>query len=188
MTTDPLGGASLYAQQDIMRLLRKLLRIALVILVVFVGWSAFRAGVPVTAFRREIVVNAPREVAWEHFSRPREWKTWLASGYPDTMSPGEVVGPDTVATISGITFHMAEFDRPAHWMWTAKILWFTILYDHIFERVADNQTRLTFHMRVTGFGNDLFALLMGAASRGGHAEALPKLADEMNRLPAATGR
>jgi Polyketide cyclase / dehydrase and lipid transport len=171
---------------------RKILKVLLVVLIVFVAWSALRAGTPVTAFRRGIVVNAPRQVAWDHFGRPREWKSWLEEGAPTAITPDDVVGPDTVATIqtgdTGITFRMAEFDPPNHWMWTAKILWFTILYDHIFERVTDQQTRIIFQMRVTGFGNDLFAALMGAASSGGHATALPKLAEEMNRLPAAQGR
>ena len=112
------------------------------------------------------------------FGRPREWKSWLEEGAPTAITPGDVVGPDTVARIqmgdTGITFRMAEFDPPNHWMWTARILWFTILSDHIFERVTDQQTRIIFHMRVTGFGNDLFAALMGAASSGGHADGAPE--------------
>ena len=66
------------------------------------------------------------------------------------------------------------------------MLWFTSLYDHAFERISDRQTRMVFHMRMTGFGNDLFARLIGVATAaGGHAEALQRLADEIDRLPAA---
>ena len=72
-------------------------------------------------------------------------------------------------------------------MWSANAGWLTLDYDHVFEPISDRQTRMVFHMMVTGFGNDLLARLMGAATAaGGHAEALQRLADEINRLPAAT--
>ena len=168
-------------------MLRKILKIAVVVLVVFTVWSVFRAGTPVTAFRREIMVNAPREVAWEHFSRPRAWQSWLGSGAPTEVGPGDVIGPDTVASFGDtVTFRMVEFDPPNHWMWTSRMLWFTSLYDHVFERISERQTRMVFHMRIIGFGNDVFARVIGAATAaGGHADALQRLADEINRLPAA---
>ena len=170
-----------------MRVLRKMLPSIVIAVVLFAVWSVFRAGTPVTAFRREIVVNVPREVAWEHFSRPRAWQSWLGSGAPTEVGPGDVIGPDTVASFGGaITFRMAEFDPPNHWMWATRMLWFTSRYDHVFERITDSQTRMVFHMRITGFGNDLFARVIGAATAvGGHAQSLQRLADEINRLPAA---
>ena len=166
---------------------RKALKAFVIVAVLFAVWSAFRTGVHVTAFRREIVVNVPREVAWEHFSRPRAWQSWLGSGAPTEVGPGDVVGPETVASFgSAVTFRMAEFDPPNHWMWSSRMLWFTSRYDHVFEQITDRQTRMVFHMTITGFGNDLFARVLGAATAaGGHAEALQRLADEINRLPSA---
>ena len=170
-----------------MRVLRRILKALVIVLVVFSVWAVFRTGTPVTAFRREIVVNVRREVAWDHFSRPRAWQSWLGSGAPTDVGPGEIIGPDTVASFgSSVTFRMAEFDPPNHWMWTGRMLWFTSFYDHVFERITDNQTRMVFHMRVTGFGNDVFARLIGlATAAGGHADALQRLADEINQLPPA---
>ena len=172
-----------------MRFLRRTLKIFLLLFVVFSVWSVFRAGTPVTAFRREIVVNVPREIAWEHFSRPMQWRSWLGdTGAPTAVTPSEVVGPDTVAKFGdSFGFRMTQFAPPDHWMWSANAGWLTLDYDHVFEPISDRQTRMVFHMVVTGFGNDLLARLMGAATwAGGHAEALQRLADEINRLPAAT--
>ena len=172
-----------------MRLVRKALRILLVLLVVFSVWSIFRASTPVTVFRREIQVNVPRDVAWEHFSRPMEWRSWLGDGgTPTAVTPSEVVGPDTVARFGdSFAFRMTEFAPPDHWMWSAQAAWLTLDYDHAFEPITDRETRMIFHMTMTGFGSDLFARVLGAVtSAGGHAEALQRLADEMNRPPAAT--
>lgn len=170
-----------------MRFIRRVLKVLLVVAVVFTAWSLFRMDTPATAFRREIVVNVPRELAWDHFSRPREWRSWLGdSGAPSDFGPGDVIGPDSVASFAGaITFRMAEFDPPNHWMWSGKMLWLTLDYDHVFEPIGDRQTRMVFHQELTGFGNDLVAWLLGAGTAaGGHPEALGRLADEINRLPA----
>ena len=98
----------------LMRFLRRALKIFLVLFVVFSVWSVFRAGTPVTAFRREIVVNVPREIAWEHFSRPMQWRSWLGdSGAPTAVTPSEVVGPDTVAKFGdSFGFRMTQLRPP----------------------------------------------------------------------------
>jgi hypothetical protein len=171
-----------------MRLVRNALKVFLLLVVVFVVWSVVRAGTPVTVFRREIVVNVPREVAWDHFSRPMRWRSWLGdSGTPTEVTPSEVIGPETVAKFGDtLTFRMTEFAPPDHWMWSAQPAWLILDYDHAFDVISDRQTRMVFHMTMTGFGNSLLAPLMGAlTTAGGHAESLQRLAGEMNRLPAA---
>ena len=173
-----------------MRRLRNVLRVILVLLVVLALWSLVRASTPVTAFRRQIVVNVPREVAWEHFNKLSEWKTWLGDSGAPTMLSTNVAGPETVATFAGnLTFRMSQFEPTSHWMWTGKMGWLTIDYNHIFEPISAQQTRIVFHQTVRGFGNDASALLLrGLTAAVGHQAALNRLADEMNRLPAATAR
>jgi hypothetical protein len=170
-----------------MRLVRKLLKVIGGVLLLFVVWSAFRATAHATAFRREIVANVSRDVAWDHFSRPKQWSSWLGAGAPTEVTPSDVVGPDTVAKFGGsFTFRMSQFKPTEHWMWTARLGWLTIDYDHTFERISDRQTRMVFRQTVTGFGNDLLAVVIrGATAASGHQAALNRLADEMNRLPAA---
>ena len=171
-----------------MRFVHKVLKALLVLLVVFSVWSVVRAGTPVTAFRRSIMVNVPREIAWDHFSRPKQWSSWLESGAPTEVTPSDVVGPDTVARFgNSFEFRMTSFDPHDHWMWSGQAGWLALDYDHIFEPMGARQTRMVFHMTVTGFGNDLVALVIGAGSGfAGHQAALQRLADEMNRLPAAS--
>jgi uncharacterized protein YndB with AHSA1/START domain len=156
----------------------------LVVLLIVSAWSLFRAGTPVNAFRRQIIVNVPREVAWEYFSRPKQWASWVGAGAPTEVRPSDVVGPDTIARFGkSFEFRMKVFAPPDHWMWSARIGWFTLDYDHVFERLADRQTRMVFHQTVTGFGSDVLANAIGIASRlGGHQAALDKLADEINHL------
>jgi hypothetical protein len=172
-----------------MRVLGKLLKFILVLLIVLVAWSAFRANAHATVFRREIVVNVPPRVAWDHFSRPRQWVSWLGeAGAPTAVGPTDVVGPDTTATFAGgFQFRMTTFNPYNHWMWTAHLGPMTVDYDHIFEAISERQTRMVFHQTATGFGNDVLAALLGAlTSLGGHQAALNRLADEINRLPEAS--
>jgi uncharacterized protein YndB with AHSA1/START domain len=175
-----------------MRLIRTLLKGGLVLVVVLGVWLAVRADAHATAFRREIVVNVPPRVAWDYFSRPKQWASWLGdAGAPTAVGPTDVIGPDTTATFAGgFQFRMTQFDPYRHWMWSAPMGPMTIDYDHIFEPLNDRQTRMVFYQTVTGFGNDVMAALLGAITGigGGHQAALNRLADEINGLPEAAAR
>lgn len=170
-----------------MRILRKALKIAAVLLVALTVWSVIRAGSPVTAFRREIVVNVPPQVAWDYFSRPKQWVSWLGeSASPTEVGPSDEIQPDTFAKFGAFEFRMTTFAPYEHWMWSGKAGWMTIDYDHRFEPINGRQTRMVFHQTVSGFGNSVMATLIGAGTAmAGHQAALQKLADEINRLPAA---
>jgi hypothetical protein len=170
-------------------MIRRLLKVILLVVAALVIWSAFRAGAHATAFRRDIVVNVPPQIAWDHFSRPKQWVSWLGeSGAPSAVGPSDVIGPDTTATFAGsFHFRMSQFEPYRHWMWSASLGPMTIDYDHIFEPINERQTRMVFHQTVTGFGNDIFATLLGVLTGlGGHQAALDRLANEINQLPQAT--
>ena len=152
-------------------------------------FSLLQADVPVTAFRREIVVDVPRQVAWDHFANVRAWRSWLKGLSSVDLAPSDTLGPDTVATLhigsNATTFDMAAFDPPNHWMWTSRVAWFTLLYDHIFEEAGAGRTRIVFHMQVTGFGKSLFARVLDLSTRPQHEESFPLLVKEMNALDRA---
>ena len=165
-----------------------LAKVLLVLLVVLVAWLAVRINAQPTAFRREIVVNVPPRIAWDYFSRPKQWVSWLGeAAAPTTVGPTDVLGPDSTASFAGnFTFHMKTFQPYQHWMWAAPLGPMTIEYDHTFEPINDRQTRIVFHQSVRGFGNDAMAALLGAiTAAGGHQAALNRLAAEINALPEA---
>jgi len=165
---------------------RRVVRLALLVVAAFAIVSLLRADIPVDAYRRQIVVDVPRDVAWAHFANVRRWSTWMPALTSVDITPDDTVGPSTVATLHmdsmTTTFTMAEFDPPRHWMWTGKVGWFTMLYDHVFEAVDARRTRITFHMRVTGFGKHLFGILLAVTSRPSHDDWFPRLVTEMNAL------
>lgn len=168
--------------------LRRVFRLILILLIVLVAWAAVRAGTPVQAFRRQIVVSAPRQVAWDHFNRIGQWRTWLGeAGAPVGVGPTDIVGPQTSASFGGIAFRMQQFAPPEHWMWSASMLGMTVEYDHAFESIGERQTRIVFHQTITGFGNVVLAPLIGLiTSVTGHQAALDRLAREIDALPGAT--
>ncbi|MCC7009179.1 MAG: hypothetical protein IT184_10205 [Acidobacteria bacterium] len=156
----------------------------LLILLVFGIVEVFRAGTPATAFRRQIVADVGRDVTWTHFNEIGEWKSWLGEAGAPTATSTSVAGPDTVATFAGgVTFRMTQFEPPSHWMWTGKMGWLTVDYDHVFEPLGPQRTRIVFHQTVRGFGNDAAALLIrGLTAAMGHQAALDRLASELNAL------
>lgn len=162
--------------------------LALVLTVgVGVGFSLITAGRQVTAFRRDFVVEASRTAAWRHFAQAKAWPSWATYIRQVDVEPDGELTARSVATLrlhSGpdTTFRMSEFEPEQHWMWSSRALWFTLNYDHAFESLSDRQTRMTLHMRVSGFGNWLFAPVIAAASRKNLDAAIPKLQDEMRTL------
>ncbi len=130
----------------LMRFLRRTLKIFLAAVCRVQRLVGVSGRTALTAFRCEIVVNVPREIAWEHFSRPMQWRSWLGdTGAPTAVTPSEVVGPDTVAKFGdSFGFRMTQFAPPDHWMWSANAGWLTLDYDHVFEPISDRQTRMVF--------------------------------------------
>ena len=142
------------------------------------------AGQSVTAFRREFVVEAPREAAWRHFARAKDWPSWATYIRQVEVVPDGDLTAETVATIhlhSGpsSTFRMREFDPYRHWMWSMDVLWFRLDYDHAFEPVSDTQTKMILHMRVTGFGKSLFGRVIESTARRDLDAAISRLIAEM---------
>jgi hypothetical protein len=90
----------------------------------------------VTLIDREFTVNVSRERAWDYLARAIH----LANGMKST-------------------FHMTEFNPYHNWKWVGPFLWLTIHYDHRFESVSRNQTRLRFVLDASGFGVGFFGRL-----------------------------
>jgi hypothetical protein len=130
------------------------------------------------------MVDAPLDRAWHHFARAAAWPSWHTDLKRVEVTPAGELGPESVATLHlhkgpSTTFRMTEFVPYQHWTWVARALWFTINYDHRFERVDDNTTRIVLHIEIGGPGKSVFGRLVAAGAGKSLDKALPRLAHEM---------
>ena len=101
----------------------------------------------VTLLRREFTVDMPLKNAWQHLARVERWPSWAKHiKQIDVQPPGEL-GPKSAGLIrlsNGVksTFTMIEFNPGRNWKWVGGFLWLTVHYDHRFEQVNSQQTKL----------------------------------------------
>jgi hypothetical protein len=147
--------------------------------------GAILANEPITAFRKEFIVSVPRDTAWAHFNRVTEWPTWASHVQAVELVPAGELGPATVGTVhlkngESTVFRMTAFEPRDHWQWSTTMLWFTLDYDHLFERVSDLETRIVLHMKVKGFGKNALAFVVGRMAGPDLDASSPTLIRQMN--------
>lgn len=79
---------------------------------------------------------------------------------------------------------MTEFDPPHNWKWNSPIRWLTVIYDHRFEALDADHTRLIFVVQAHGFGAGIIGPLFARVYRGNLEKAIPRLVREMNAIRA----
>lgn len=136
--------------------------------------------------RREFSVELTAEKAWEHLAQVERWPKWAKHIRSVTVDPPGPVEPTSTGVLhlrNGIksAFKMTAFDPPRSWTWTGPVLWLTIRYDHAFEPVTPDRTKLTWIVEGEGFGTSVFGRLFAAAYNRQLDRAIPALMDEMNR-------
>ncbi len=139
----------------------------------------------ITLLRREFVVDMPLENAWQHLARVERWPSWAKHiKQIDVQPPGEL-GPKSVGLIrlsNGVKsdFAMTEFNPGRNWKWVGGFLWLTVHYDHRFEEVNPQQTKLIWIIEGEGFGASIFGKLFAKIYNKNLAKAIPALVAEMN--------
>ena len=96
-----------------------------------------------------------RAQAWEHLERVTEWPSWAHHISSIELEPEGALSTATKGVIrlkGGMrsTFRMTSLEPPDHWLWSGKFLWLTVHYDHVFEELAANTTRIRFVVEVQG--------------------------------------
>ena len=139
----------------------------------------------ITLLRREFTVDMPLENAWQHLARVENWPSWAKHIKQINMQPPGELGPESMGLIrmsNGITsaFTMTEFNPGRNWMWVGGFLWLTVHYDHRFEQVNPQQTKLVWIIEGTGFGVSVFGKLFAKIYNKNLATAIPALVAEMN--------
>jgi hypothetical protein len=138
-----------------------------------------------TLLCREFTVDMPLEAAWQHLARVERWPSWAKHiKQIDVQPPGEL-SPKSAGLIrlrNGVksTFTMMEFNPGRNWKWVGGFLWLTVHYDHRFEQVNPQQTKLVWIIEGEGFGVSLFGKLFAKIYDKNLTTAIPALVAEMN--------
>ncbi len=114
------------------------------------------------SIRREFVVDAPLERAWQHLARVEAWPSWAAG--------------------LKARFAVTEFVPKSHWKWISNFLGATIHYDHRFEPINHDRTKMQFIIEANdlGFGKFLLLKLYAAMYGKNLDKAIPNLVAEIN--------
>src|SRR6478672_1792577 len=135
--------------------------------------------------QREFTVDVPLRRAWDHLARIEQWPSRAPHiKRIDLVPPGEL-GPHSTGVIhlaNGMepAFRMTEFEPPRNWKWVGRFLWLTVIYDHQFEPLDSNQTKLIWVVQAKGFGAGILDRVFARIYRVNLEKAIPLLIAEMN--------
>jgi hypothetical protein len=139
----------------------------------------------VTLLQREFTVGIPLQRAWNHLARVEHWPCWAPHIKKIELHPPGELGPESTGVIhltNGMksAFRMNEFNPPRNWKWVGPFLWATAIYDHQFEELDAEHTKLTWIVQATGFGASVLGRLFAKIYRGNLEKAIPLLIAEIN--------
>ena len=131
-------------------------------------------------------MELPRANAWQHLAGVEQWPSWAKHITHVHVEPAGELGADSSGVVhlsNGIksAFKMTQFNPHRNWMWTGRFLWLTIRYDHVFEELTGQQTRLIWIVQGEGFGVSVFGKLFAKIYKKNLDKAIPALIEEMNR-------
>ncbi|MEZ4664129.1 MAG: SRPBCC family protein [Caldilineaceae bacterium] len=137
--------------------------------------------------RREFVVDAPIGAAWRHLAKVEQWPSWAKHIRRVELTPKGELSAETAGVIylrNGVTskFQMAEMNNRQNWLWAGKFLWLDVYYDHRFDAVDDQHTKLTWIVASDGFAVSIFGRLFAAVYNKNLDRAIPYLMAEMQQL------
>lgn len=95
------------------------------------------------------------ESSWQRLAQVQRWPEWAEHILAVDLEPHGPLTPRSAGTFrlqGGIrsTFRVTEFEPPKHWLWIAPFLWAAVRYDHQFETVDTDRTRLTWVVELDG--------------------------------------
>jgi hypothetical protein len=137
--------------------------------------------------QRDFVVDVPLDRAWEHLARVQAWPSWARHIRSVTVEPPGELSASTVGVLhltNGLKarFAMTEFVPRRHWKWVGNFLWLTIHYDHRFEPIGEDRTKMQFIIEANdlGLGRFILGKLYAAIYSRLLDRAIPNLVAEIN--------
>ena len=139
----------------------------------------------ITLLQREFSVDVPLQRAWDHLARVEQWPSWAPHIKRIDLQPAGELGPQSTGRLhlsNGMkrAFRMTEFNPPRHWKWVGQFLWLPVIYDHWFEALDAEHTKLTWVVQSQGFGAGVLGRLFAKIYRASLDKAIPLLIAEMN--------
>ena len=140
--------------------------------------------------RREFTVDLPLQKAWDHLARIEQWPSWAPHIKQIELNPPGEIGPQSTGVIhltNGMkpVFRVTEFNPPRNWKWIGAFLWCAVIYDHVFEPLDAEHTKLIFIIEGKGFGASILGRLFAWIYRRNLEKAIPLLIAEMNANQAS---
>jgi len=139
--------------------------------------------------QREFELPVPLALAWSRLAQVEEWPRWAAHIERIVLQPPGEVGPASSGTIhlrNGIrsTFRMREFHPGRSWCWAGPFLWLTVHYDHRFDAISPERSRLTWTIDGEGLGVRLLGPWFAAIYARSLDRAIPRLVRSLSDRPA----
>ena len=143
-----------------------------------------------TLIQREFTVDIPLQRAWDHLARVEQWPSWAPHIRKVELKPPGELGPQSTGVIhltNGMkpAFRMTEFNPSRNWKWVGSFLWATVIYDHRFEALDAEHTKLIWVVEAKGFSASILGRLFAMIYRGNLEKAIPLLIAEMNASSAS---
>ena len=138
----------------------------------------------VTLIRREFMVSIPSQTAWDYLARIEQWPSWAPHIKQIELHPPGAISPQSSGVIhltNGMkpVFRVTQFSPPRNWKWVGALLWLTVIYDHQFEPLDAEHTKLIFIVEAKGFGASVLGRLFAWIYRRNLKRAIPLLIAEM---------
>src|SRR5262249_17159210 len=124
-----------------------------------------------------------------HLARAERWPSWAPHIKQIELHPPGEIGQHSTGVIhltNGMkpVFRVTEFNPPRNWKWIGGFLWLTVIYDHQFEPLEAQRTRLIFIVEAKGFGAAILGRLFAWIYRRNLERAIPLLIAEMEAQAA----
>jgi hypothetical protein len=138
----------------------------------------------VTLIHREFTVGVPSQAAWQHLARIEQWPSWARHIKRIELQPSGELRPQSTGVIqltNGMkpVFRVTEFNPPRNWKWVGGFLWCAVIYDHRFEPLDTERTKLTFIVEAEGLGAGVLGRLFAWIYRRNLERAIPLLIAEI---------
>jgi hypothetical protein len=133
---------------------------------------------------REFTVDGPLDQAWDHLAHVEQWTSWAKHIKRVVLQPPGLLTQSSAGTFrlaGGVrsTFRMEIYEPRRRWQWAGRFLTTTVHYDHRFEPVDSEHTRLIWTVAAVGPGSATLGRVFAAFYARNLDRAIPRLQAEL---------